>query len=83
MCAYLPSGFHLYDGEFLQPAVVKFCVPSTVAFQFSFIYIVKPIVSKVWVLDKDNYLPTKTVGQKYEHIKSVITPLCTTTWASA
>jgi len=35
-------------------------------------------MTKVWVYDKDNYLPTKIVGKKYEHIvKNVITPLCT------
>jgi len=52
----------------------------TVAFQYSFIYIVKPIMSKDWVNDKDSYLPTKILGKKYEHIvKNVITPLCTPT----
>jgi len=25
-------------------------------------------MSKVWVYDKYNYLPTKVVGKKYEHI---------------
>jgi len=49
-----------------------------VALQFSFIYLVKLNMTKVWVYDKDNYLPTKIVGKKYEHIvKSVTTLLCT------
>lgn len=38
ICVHISPGFHLDDGcEFLEPAVVKFCVPLTVAFQFSFI----------------------------------------------
>jgi hypothetical protein len=81
MCTYITSAFHLQDGcEFLEPAVGKFCMHLTVAFQFYFIYVVKPNMSKGWVNDKDNYLPTKIVGKKYEHIvKNVSTPLCTPT----
>jgi len=37
-------------------------------------------MSKVWMYDKDNYLPTKIVSKKYEYfVKNVITPLCTAT----
>jgi len=39
---------------------------------------------KIWVYDKDSYLPTKIVGKKYKHtVKNVITPLSTATQASA